>query len=153
PSSLPAGSGSTMVMLSGTNFISSSRVQVGSAILDSSTLTSTTISAVIPATLLTVPGTLSIAVFNPSPGGGTSPAVNFIVITVAPTITAITPQTGITGSTFIMALTGTNLNGATSAIFSGGGITATIGPSGTATSLSILVTIAANADPGARTLT
>src|SRR5207253_9814813 len=91
-----------------------------------------------------------------SPAGGVSTSqtvtVSSTVISSTPAIIAITPSTAARGSVFIMAVTGTNLSGATAAVFSGGGVTVMIGPGGTATSLSLLVTVPSNAEAGPRTL-
>src|SRR5205823_10530244 len=70
-----------------------------------------------------------------------------------PLITAITPQTAVARTSFTMTVTGTNLSGATAARFDGFGIVATIQPGGTATSLSLLVTVGDPLPLGSRTLT
>jgi hypothetical protein len=84
------------------------------------------------------------AVSNP-PAGNPSPAS-------IPVITSATPATGLVGTTFVASISGTNLAGATAVTFNGAGVSASIGPGATATTLPIVVTIATNAEPGPRTI-
>ena len=153
PTSASVGTGPISITLTGTNFVPTSVVQLGSTQIVTTFVSSTTLKVLIPSSYFTSSGTLNLVVVNPSPGGGTSSSSTLTIVSAAPTITSITPTTGTPGSTFILVVTGTNLNGTMAAIFSGGGISATIGPGGTSTIVSLLVTIAANAEQGARTLT
>jgi hypothetical protein len=58
----------------------------------------------------------------------------FVVGNTAPTITGVTPTSGVQGSTVSMTLTGTNLSSVIAVLFSGYGVTASIQP-GAATAL------------------
>ncbi len=69
-----------------------------------------------------------------------------------PAITAINPTFGLPGTVVAATLTGTDLGGATAVVLSGTGVTATVG-NGTATSLPVSITLAADAAVGQRTLT
>ena len=64
--------------------------------------------AVIPASLLTAPGSFSVTVNNPSPGGGTSNALSFTVTAVAPVIQNIVPGSGKVGTP--LTITGQNFD-------------------------------------------
>jgi len=156
PASVMSGSSTDInLTVNGTNFVAGSFVRLDDTDLQTAFVSGTTLNAVIPATRLSSAGTFHVSVFNPLPGGGTSASLGFTVIAstqATPAITAISPITAAPGSVFIMAVTGTNLGGATAAVFSGGGITATIGPGGTATSLSLRVTVTTGAEAGPRTL-
>jgi hypothetical protein len=82
PSSVPAGSGATTVTITGTGFVSTSRVTVDGTALASSAVTvagATSISAVVPAADLSTAGSLAIVVSNPAPGGGSSGSVTLTV--------------------------------------------------------------------------
>jgi hypothetical protein len=70
-----------------------------------------------------------------------------------PTISGISVNSGLQGSTFDAEISGTNLDGATNVAFSGSGVTASIRPGGTSTILPITVTIASSATAGPRTFT
>jgi hypothetical protein len=67
-----------------------------------------------------------------------------------PTITSISQTSGAQGSTVSATIIGANFTGATSVVFSGSGVTATIGSGGTATTLSVTITIASGAAPTLR---
>jgi N-acetylneuraminic acid mutarotase len=67
-----------------------------------------------------------------------------------PTITSITVQSGAPGASMNAVITGTNLTGATSIVFTGTGVTATVQPGGTSTSVPVAITIAYSAAGGSR---
>ena len=71
----------------------------------------------------------------------------------APTIMGISEHSGVPGDVVTATITGTNLTGANAVAFSGSGVTATIQPGGTATALSVSITIDAAASSGPRTFT
>jgi hypothetical protein len=72
PTSLYALSGATTITLTGTGFVNGSQVQVNGAAIPVTASTPTSLTATVPAAVLASPGTLSVTVFNPAPGGGTS---------------------------------------------------------------------------------
>lgn len=159
PVSARVGSGDVTLNITGSGFIPSSTVNVTGTVsgafgsLTSSFVNSSSLTAVIPATVLSAGQTLSISVTNLPPGGGISSGLPFTVVPAIPTISGMTPTIGLPGTTFIMAVTGTSLIGATAATFSGSGVSSSIGPGGTPTSATLLVTILASAQPGSRTVT
>ncbi|HBY58898.1 MAG TPA: hypothetical protein DEH78_03695, partial [Solibacterales bacterium] len=90
PASAVAGAGTTTVTLTGTNFYTGSQVRVnGSTPLATTPLGSTSMQAVIPASLLSAVGNLSITVSNPDPGGGVSSAAVFSVLAPGPQIAGV----------------------------------------------------------------
>jgi uncharacterized protein (TIGR03437 family) len=69
----------------------------------------TSLTALIPATDLTVAVGASVAVANPTPGGGNSNAVSFTITNPVPTITSIVPTSAVAGSgAFSLTVNGTN---------------------------------------------
>lgn len=83
-SSAPAGSASTAVTLTGTNFNGTSTVLWNGTPLVTTRLSATQLAVTIPAANLALAGVASVAVTNPAPGGGTSGALPFTV-TAPPT--------------------------------------------------------------------
>lgn len=79
PSSAPAGSSATTITATGSNFVSSSFLEWNNAGLATSYVNSTTLTAQISTTDLSTAGTATVMVTNPSPGGGTSTALNFVI--------------------------------------------------------------------------
>ncbi|HMD32717.1 MAG TPA: hypothetical protein VKG84_12465 [Candidatus Acidoferrales bacterium] len=73
------GSAGFNLILTGTNFVTGSSVQVNATTLTPAQATATSLTAPVPAGLLAATGMLSITVSNPSPGGGTSSALALAV--------------------------------------------------------------------------
>jgi hypothetical protein len=79
PSSANAGGPAFTLTLSGGSFVSGSVVRWNGANRTTTFVSSTQLTASIPASDITAAGTASVTVFNPTPGGGTSAALDFIV--------------------------------------------------------------------------
>jgi len=111
PSSATAGSSDISMSVAGTNFVNGAVVYWGSTALATTFGSSTSLTATIPATLLTATGSFSITVKNPD--NGTSGPATFTVI-AKPTITNLNPSSATqNGAGFTMTVTGTNyVNGA-----------------------------------------
>lgn len=84
PSSVPAGSRDITLTVEGWNFISSSIVQWGGTGKTTTYISSTRLTAAIPAADLSGAGSAVVRVFTPSPGGGTSNAVTLTLEAVSP---------------------------------------------------------------------
>ncbi len=82
--SAPAGWPGFPLTVKGTGFVEATTVQVNGLNRPTDVLSSTELKAAIPASALASPGTAQVAVFNPSPGGGTSSALPIIVQAVPP---------------------------------------------------------------------
>ncbi len=80
-------------------------------------------------------------------------AVEFVGSTPPPTLTAITPTTGVRGSTVVVTLTGTNLLGAQSVVVSGTGVTVSSFTAVNATTVNTTFVISATAALTARSVT
>lgn len=87
------GSPDTTLTFTGRNFTEGSVVFVGAQELPTSWVSSSQITAVMPAALLASAGTLSLKVNNPGPGGGTSGVINFPVKVRVPVLDSIVPDT------------------------------------------------------------
>jgi hypothetical protein len=114
PSTTVAGSGGFTLVITGTNFVNGSVVRWNGNPRPTTFVSSTQLTAAIPASDVATAGTASVTVFNPVPGGGESDAVTFTINNPAPTITTISPATTVAGSgNFTLTITGTNfVNGA-----------------------------------------
>ena len=80
PSATPGGGGFTLTV-NGTNFISSSVVRWKGADRTTTYVNSTKLTAAILASDIAAIGSASVTVFNPTPGGGLSNAMSFLVST------------------------------------------------------------------------
>jgi len=120
--SAAAGGASFGLIVTGTNFISTSSVNFDGSPRTTSFNSSTELTAVIQAKDLLCPGVDHITVTNPAPAGGTSNAIEFDVTplnSVQPCITALSPVSANAGSGGLpLTVTGSNFN-ASSVVFFG----------------------------------
>jgi hypothetical protein len=100
PTSAVAGSGALTLTLTGSNFIAASEVRWnGSPLAAVTYVSSTSLTATVPAGLLAAPGTASVTVHNPAPGGGTSSPQVFTISAGAAKLAFTTqPGNGTAGS-------------------------------------------------------
>ena len=111
PSTATAGSAAFTLTVTGTNFVTGSTLRWNGANRPTTFVSGTQLTAAIPAGDIATSATASITVFNPTPGGGTSNAVDFTILQTnpAPTITGLNPSTATVGSpAFTLTVTGTN---------------------------------------------
>ncbi len=112
---------SVAVTLTGTNLTGASAVTVSGTGVTVSGLTVVNSTSVTAIFTITTGATLSARTVSITTLGGTSNTVMFTV--QGATLTSITPNTGIRGTSLPVTLTGTNLTGATSVTVSGTGVT------------------------------
>jgi hypothetical protein len=79
PASATVGAGNTAITVTGTNFASGSTVNFKGVPLGTTFVSTTQLTAIIPAPDLVMSGAASVTVVTPGPGGGTSNAVTFMV--------------------------------------------------------------------------
>jgi hypothetical protein len=111
PSSATVGSPAFTLAVTGTNFVNGSVVRWNGANRPTTFISSTQVTAAIPASDIMTAGTASVTVFNPAPGGGTSNAAPFTILQAnpVPTITGLNPASAPAGSpAFTLTVTGTN---------------------------------------------
>jgi hypothetical protein len=107
PASVLAGSGDTLLDVSGSGFDASSVIDWNGAALTTTFVSVTEVKATLPAAALTGSSQSHIAVQNPAPGGGTSTAATFDVNSPAAVINAISPRVVPPGNSATIAITGT----------------------------------------------
>ena len=131
PSTAFAGAAGLLLNLSGTGFVSQSTVFVNNANRTTTYISSTALQADLDSSDLLTPGTVSIQVVNPQPGGGGSSLVSLKVLTANPTISAIAPTSVLAGGTAAnLSVTGTGfLNQYTYVTMNQQPVTTTIGGS------------------------
>src|SRR5262249_13534072 len=107
PTSATAGSSGLTLTINGSNFVSGSVVQVNGSNRSTTFVSATQLTAAIPASDLSVGALLSITVFSPAPGGGTSAAATFTVNNPVPSISSISPATALVlGPSFTLTVNG-----------------------------------------------
>jgi 6-phosphogluconolactonase (cycloisomerase 2 family) len=95
PSSTVAGGAAFTLTINGTNFVAASMVNFGGSAVSTTFVNSTLLTAAIPAASIAPTGTPAVTVTNPAPGGGTSKAINFTIISglnSVPTIQVLDPS-------------------------------------------------------------
>lgn len=109
PSSATAGGAALTLTATGTNFVGGSVLQWNGTARTTTVVSSTQITATIPAGDTATPGTPSITIFSPSPGGGTSTARTFTVNAPAPSLSSLSPSSATVGGVaFTLTVTGSN---------------------------------------------
>jgi uncharacterized protein (TIGR03437 family) len=119
PANLPVNAGAQTITVRGTNFYGATvaKVQGVTAPLTTTVLSGTALLAVVPATLLTAPGTLNVLVTNPAPGGDSAtsavsvantPSIFGVVNAASYDATAVSPGE-------LATIFGTNIGPATAA--------------------------------------
>ncbi len=109
PTSKTAGLVAFTLTATGSKFVSGATVNWNGSARTTTFSSSTRLTATITAADIANGGTFPVTVTNPSPGGGTSTAVNFTVNNPRPTITSLSPSSGTAGSAAItLTLNGTN---------------------------------------------
>jgi hypothetical protein len=101
PTQLGVSTIDTQITVDGSSFLPSSSVLVGSQAVVTSFVTSTQLVAAIPAAYLASPGTLQVAVQNPTPGGGVSTAsfaISVGTLNPVPSIATLAPASITAGS-------------------------------------------------------
>ncbi len=107
PSSANAGDGEFTLTVNGSSFISSSVVRWGGANRTTTFGSATQLTAAIPASDLAAGASVSVTVFNPAPGGGTSAAATFTISSGVPILTSLSPSASPAGTTdFTMIVIG-----------------------------------------------
>ena len=99
PPSVMAGSATTQLTVNGTNFQSTSTVQVGGVADVTSYVNSKQLVATVSATQIASGGQLSVIVLNGSLSSGSGAPINFEVDNPAPTISSVSPSAVAAGAT------------------------------------------------------
>ena len=111
PNSAVAGAPFTLA-INGTNFVPASMVNFGGTAPDTTFVSATQVTAVIPAAAIASAGTATVTVTNPVPGGGTSNVANFTITSgtnPVPTIIALNPNGAtVGGAGFTLGVDGFN---------------------------------------------
>jgi hypothetical protein len=104
-----AGSAAFPLTISGSNFVSGSKIYIGSEELTPHVTSKTELSVVVPQTLLAHADLLPVSVSNPGPGGGNSNSLEFTVKNPEPIITALSTDNITAGTNdFSLQITGAN---------------------------------------------
>jgi hypothetical protein len=138
------------VTFTGTNLAAAKAVVSGNAgisgTISAASASSVTASITIAGTAAAGATTLGLTV------GGANFSAPFTVIAAAPSVTSVTPASGIVGTTFPVTFVGTSLAGASAIASSNAGITGTITGTPTSTSVTASIAIAASATTGTTSL-
>lgn len=109
PSSATAGEPAFTLMVEGTNFVTDSVVRWNGADRGTNFVSGTQLMATITAADIATPGTASVTVFTPAPGGGTSNARAFTIEYPVPTIAYLEPRWARAGGVaFTLTVNGTS---------------------------------------------
>lgn len=109
PSSKSLNSAEFTLTVDGSDFVADSVVRFDGVDKATTFVSSSQLTATVPASDLTVAGTYPITVFSPAPGGGESLSADFVVNNPVPAITLISPTSKAAGSAeFTLDVSGTD---------------------------------------------
>jgi hypothetical protein len=112
PSSAVPGGAGFILAVTGANFTATSVVRWNGSDRATTFVSTTQLTAVIPATDIAAAGTAQVTVFNPTPNGGTSSALTFAIAVPGnpvPTLTALSPDNKTAGGPgFTLTVSGAN---------------------------------------------
>ena len=112
PNTAVAGSSSFTLTVNGSGFVNGSTINWNGASYTTVFISAAQLTASIPAAGIVLAGTVPVTVFTPTPGGGSSISINFIITAAnnpAPTANALTPNNATAGGgQFTLAVTGSN---------------------------------------------
>ncbi len=149
PASASAGAAAQTLTINGTGFVSTSTVTynaVAHTVLASPPRTSTLLAIALTTSDQATGGTYPVVVTNPTPGGGSSTAVNFTVNNLVPTVTTLSPSSALAGAAAqTLTITGTNFVSTSTVTYSAVAHTATFVNS---THLTISLSVADQATAG-----
>lgn len=121
PGAVNAGAATTVITATGSGFTASSVIEWNGTPLTTNYVSGTSVTAVVPATDLTEPGTVSVTVSNTSSGGASSGVVGFTISEqTAPTIARLAPASLMAGgAAFQLIVTGTNFASGATVLWNG----------------------------------
>ncbi len=107
PSAAAVGVAGFTLTATGSGFVAGSAVHWNGVSRPTAFLSSTQLTASIPAADVASPATVQVTVVNPGPGGGTSAAWSFTILSAAPVLTTLSPSSIPVGSPeFTLTVTG-----------------------------------------------
>ena len=98
PTTASVGGAAFTLTVTGSGFVTESAVQWNGAARTTTYVSSTQLTAAIPASDLATAGTVQVTVVNPPKGGGTSTAAGFLVQNPAPAVASLSPASTMAGS-------------------------------------------------------
>ncbi len=127
PASVTMGAAAQTLTINGTGFIPTSSITFNGNAYTVSYVSATQLTIPLGASDQATAGTYAVVVSNPSPGGGVSNSVNFIVNNPVPAITAISPNATFPCNPLaLVTITGTQFMPGASVTFNGSPIAATV---------------------------
>ena len=107
PNNASAGGAAFTLTIDGSGFVDGSRARWSGSDRTTTFVSNVQLRASIPASDLVAVGTAQVTVFNPAPGGGTSPSVSFSITNPVPVVASLSPAGVNAGSgAFTLAVSG-----------------------------------------------
>ncbi len=146
PASATAGGSQFTLTVNGGSFVRGATARWKGAALATTFVSASKVTATVPVADIASPGTASVTVSNPSPGGGSSGALTFTIANPAPTATRVSPTNTVAGgAAFTLTVIGTKFEPTSVVLWNGSSRSTTYG---SATSLTASITAADIASPG-----
>ena len=125
PSTLVTGSGATQLRIFGSNFVATSQATFEGSPRTTAFIAPTELTIDLSAADVATPGTFSIGVTNPTPGGGNSNGLSLTVGNAAPAVTSLSPCGVVAGAGFTLTINGTGFLATSTVSIEGTAVTPT----------------------------
>ncbi len=126
PSSLPASGSQQTLIINGTGFLATSSVTFNGIAHTATVVSNSQLTILLTSADLSTMGSFPVVVTNPTPGGGSSNAVDLIVGNPVPTITSLSPTSVVAGSAAqTLTINGSNFLNSSTVGFNGSSRTTT----------------------------
>ena len=127
PAKSPISTAPVTVTITGTDFDTTSVVEVDGTAIATTYASATQLQATIPAAMLSAVKNLAVVVNTPAPGGGSSAPLTFAVENPAPTATSLSPLGAVVGApATLLTVTGTGFVTGTKIVFAGSDLVTTV---------------------------
>jgi uncharacterized repeat protein (TIGR01451 family) len=119
PASVLAGSPVLTAIVTGTGYITSTTATLNGVPVQASYVSGTNLRVTIPASSLAAGQVADFVVSNPSPGGGTSAAVKFSIMSPTPTVSGVSPRSVPQGLDALVTVSGSGFEANSVVLFNG----------------------------------
>jgi hypothetical protein len=126
PLSVLVGAPATILVVTGEGFVPGAKIVFGVTDLQTTFVSSTSVSGTVPAALLSASGSAPVKVVNPAPGGGESTPISFTIANPVATIQSINPLAAFVGSAALpLTVNGAGFVAGSKIVFNGTALTTT----------------------------
>ena len=119
PTNVPAGSPAQTVTFTGTGYINGTTATLNGASVQANYVSATSLQATVPAAALAAGQVADFVLSNPSPGGGSSTAVKFSIMSPTPVVSGVAPRSVPQGADAMITVSGSGFEANSVVLYNG----------------------------------